>query len=80
MSREAATAFLKALEEKPELEEQLRNHNPQHEPTVENEKQLRNIAAKGRQVGELSEEDLEKVAGGGGGLDGVGPGSTLPHG
>jgi hypothetical protein len=99
MSREAATAFLKALAEKPVLKALLRHHHVEQAVAAENGKQLlpttttggyrltlddltaaKGLAAKCTEAGELSEADLDKVAGGGGGLDGVGPGPTGPHG
>src|SRR5687767_10679252 len=84
MSKEAAVQFLKVIEQKPQLKEQLRSQRIQQEQSPENQKKLLDIAAKeGYQftideltsaaknrteqqmkAGELSEEDLEKVAGG----------------
>ena len=84
MSKEAATAFLKAIEDKPELKEQLRAQKLNERDSPENEQKLldiatragynfsimelasaaRSLATKRVEPGELSEDELEKVAGG----------------
>lgn len=84
MSNEAAVAFLRAINDKPELKEQLRARKIEENQTRENQKSMLDIAAKAgysftveeltaaartlaaerMESGEISEEELEKIAGG----------------
>ena len=84
MSKEVAVAFLKAVQEKPDLKAQVRAEKLEENQSPENQKKLlsiaskagysftideltaaaRSVAAKRVESGELTEEDLEKVAGG----------------
>jgi len=84
MSKQAAVQFLKAIDETPQLKQQIKSQHLEQNQSPENQKKVLDMASKAGyqftaeeftaavkdrskqriQAGEISEEDLEKVAGG----------------